>query len=82
MSAKPISRLQRDLTDSTVVRNIGTIFGHINIYNSLLSGLDKLVPNNEYIQKDLHTTTLLLLKDYKLLCVSTDIKILMRSLKI
>ena len=56
MSAKlPISRLQRDLTDSTVVRNIGTIFGHIIIaYNSLLSGLDKLVPNNEYIQKDLH----------------------------
>ena len=55
MSAKlPISRLQRDLTDSTVVRNIGTIFGHIIIgYHNLICGLDKLEVNTEKINSDL-----------------------------
>ena len=56
MSAKlPISRLQRDLTDSTVVRNIGTIFGHIVIaYDNLLTGLDKIDVNQNFIYEDLY----------------------------
>ncbi len=56
LSAKlPVSRLQRDLTDSTVTRNIGVPLAHCLIsYNSLLKGLNKLILNNEAIHKDLH----------------------------
>jgi len=55
LSAKlPISRLQRDLTDSTVTRNIGVPFAHSMIaYKSLLKGLNKLVLNEEKIINDL-----------------------------
>ena len=50
-----ISRWQRDLTDSTVMRNIGTCFGYINIaLNSLLRGLAKLELNNEKLIEDLN----------------------------
>jgi len=50
----PISRLQRDLTDSTVLRNIGVPFGHSLIaFNSILNGLKKLVINQEIIKNDL-----------------------------
>jgi adenylosuccinate lyase len=54
-SAKlPISRLQRDLTDSTVLRNIGLPLAHILIaYNSINKGLDKLMLNETKIKKDL-----------------------------
>ena len=52
-----ISRWQRDLTDSTVMRNIGTCFGYINIsLNSLLRGLDKLELNNEKLIEDLNNS--------------------------
>jgi len=55
LSAKlPISRLQRDLTDSTVLRNIGTPFGHILIsFQSTLKGLNKLELNQLKINQDL-----------------------------
>lgn len=55
LSAKlPISRLQRDLTDSTVSRNIGVPIAHTLIaWQSLLKGLDKLVLNPEKIHADL-----------------------------
>jgi len=55
LSAKlPISRLQRDLTDSTVLRNIGVPVGHIAIaLNSIEKGLNKLILNEEKIQADL-----------------------------
>jgi adenylosuccinate lyase len=55
LSAKlPISRLQRDLTDSTVLRNIGVPFGHVLIaYSSLMKGLDKLILNEDALAKDL-----------------------------
>ncbi|QTY28113.1 adenylosuccinate lyase [Flavobacterium sp. CS20] len=55
LSAKlPISRLQRDLTDSTVLRNIGTPFGHTLIaIKSTLKGLDKLLLNEKAIHQDL-----------------------------
>lgn len=50
----PISRLQRDLTDSTVLRNIGVPIGHTLIaFNSLLKGLNKLIINKEKIDSDL-----------------------------
>jgi adenylosuccinate lyase len=55
LSAKlPISRLQRDLTDSTVLRNVGVPLAHSLIaYKSLLKGLDKLILNKEAFEKDL-----------------------------
>ncbi|MBT8363204.1 MAG: adenylosuccinate lyase [Deltaproteobacteria bacterium] len=55
LSAKlPISRLQRDLTDSTVTRNIGVPIAHMLIgLKSMLRGLNKLILNAEAIQADL-----------------------------
>ena len=55
LSAKlPISRLQRDLTDSTVIRNIGIPFAHTIIsLNSINKGLGKLLLNEDAIQADL-----------------------------
>ena len=55
LSAKlPISRLQRDLTDSTVLRNVGVPFAHTIIaFQSTLSGLNKLLVNEQTIQADL-----------------------------
>ncbi|HCY01003.1 MAG TPA: adenylosuccinate lyase [Bacteroidales bacterium] len=55
LSAKlPISRLQRDLTDSTVMRNIGVPFAHTLVsLKSILNGLDKLVINTNVIHADL-----------------------------
>lgn len=50
----PISRLQRDLTDSTVLRNIGIPFGHSLIgFQSTLKGLGKLLLNEDKIKADL-----------------------------
>ena len=55
LSAKlPISRLQRDLTDSTVLRNIGVPFAHTIIaIRSIEKGLNKLVLNDARIHQDL-----------------------------
>ncbi len=50
----PISRWQRDLTDSTVLRNLGVAFGYAALaYQSLLTGLDKLELNEEALARDL-----------------------------
>lgn len=50
----PVSRLQRDLTDSTVLRNVGVPLGHTQIaINSTSRGLGKLVLNNVKIAEDL-----------------------------
>jgi adenylosuccinate lyase len=50
----PISRLQRDLTDSTVLRNVGVPIGHSLIaFNSLLKGLNKLIVNTDKIKSEL-----------------------------
>ena len=50
----PISRLQRDLTDSTVIRNIGVPLGHALIaFQSTLKGLGKIVLHEEALRKDL-----------------------------
>ena len=52
-----ISRLQRDLSDSTVLRNIGSVFAHFNIsLNSLKKGIAKIEPDKEIIFKDLNNS--------------------------
>jgi adenylosuccinate lyase len=55
LSAKlPISRLQRDLTDSTVLRNVGVPFGHTIIaFKSTVKGLEKLLLNRAKFAQDL-----------------------------
>ncbi|WP_066225652.1 adenylosuccinate lyase [Formosa haliotis] len=53
-SKLPVSRLQRDLTDSTVLRNIGVPFGHTLIgFESTLKGLNKLLLNTDKFAEDL-----------------------------
>ena len=53
----PVSRLQRDLTDSTVLRNVGVPFGHTVIaIQSTLKGLRKLILNEEKLRADLNDT--------------------------
>ena len=50
----PISRMQRDLSDSTVLRNIGVAFGYSVIsYKSTLKGLEKITPNKSKINQEL-----------------------------
>ncbi|MEG1544230.1 MAG: adenylosuccinate lyase [Tannerellaceae bacterium] len=50
----PISRLQRDLTDSTVLRNVGVPMAHIEIaFKSLTKGLGKLLLNEKALERDL-----------------------------
>ena len=52
-----ISRWQRDLTDSTVMRNIGLCFGHTNLaLSSLMKGLNKLELNKNQIESDLNNS--------------------------
>ncbi len=55
LSAKlPVSRLQRDLSDSTVIRNVGVPVAHTIIaFSSLLKGIDKLIVNKEKMLSDL-----------------------------
>jgi adenylosuccinate lyase len=55
LSAKlPVSRLQRDLTDSTVLRNIGVPVAHTVIaFKALLKGLDKIILNKQALDEDL-----------------------------
>ena len=53
----PVSRLQRDLTDSTVLRNIGVPLGHgVIAIQSTLKGLRKLILHEEKLQEDLNNT--------------------------
>ena len=56
LSAKlPISRLQRDLTDSTVLRNVGVPFAHTSIsFQSINKGIQKLILNQSKIDEDLN----------------------------
>ncbi len=55
-SKLPISRLQRDLTDSTVLRNVGVPMGHMLIaLASTLKGLNKLILNRDAIDRDLNS---------------------------
>lgn len=57
----PISRLQRDLTDSTILRNLGVIFGYALVaYESLFEGLNKIEVNKELLIKDLEKNNIIL----------------------
>ncbi len=57
----PLSRMQRDLTDSTVLRNVGTALGHsLLAYKSFLKGLGKLEVNPQRLQEDLDANWTLL----------------------
>ncbi|HXP52306.1 MAG TPA: lyase family protein, partial [Bacteroidia bacterium] len=52
----PVSRLQRDLTDSTVIRNLGVPIAHSMIaYKSVMKGLNKLLLNPSAIEQDLES---------------------------
>ena len=64
MSEKlPVSRLQRDLTDSTITRNIGTIFGHMLIaYKNFTKGFNKLDVNTLLIKEDLHDNCVVIIE--------------------
>ena len=54
-SKLPVSRLQRDLTDSTVLRNVGVPFGHSSIaIKSTIKGINKLIVNKVKIENDLN----------------------------
>ena len=51
----PVSRMQRDLTDSTILRNIGCAFGYSLIaYKSIIKGINKLDANTDIISKELY----------------------------
>ncbi|MDP1574708.1 MAG: adenylosuccinate lyase [Coxiellaceae bacterium] len=51
----PISRWQRDLSDSTVLRNLGSVAGYALVaYQSIEKGLSKLIPNESYIRQELN----------------------------
>lgn len=59
----PISRLQRDLSDSTLMRNMGTIFGYSIIScNSLIKGLQKLETNKKAIIRDLNNNNAIIME--------------------
>lgn len=70
-----VSRLQRDLSDSTVVRNLGVVLGHsLLAYKNTLGGLNRVSPNEEKINSDLNKNwtilsegvqTLLRIKNYR-----------------
>jgi len=50
----PVSRWQRDLTDSTVQRSLGTAFGYCSLaWQSILRGLDRIAPNEQRLAEDL-----------------------------
>ena len=52
--------MQRDLTDSTVLRNVGVALGHAVVaYKSIMAGLEKLSINQDVVAKDLSNTGLL-----------------------
>ena len=64
MSEKlPVSRLQRDLTDSTITRNIGCIFSYMLIaYENFIIGFNKLDVNDSFIKKDLHNNCVVIIE--------------------
>ena len=57
----PVSRLQRDLTDSTILRNIGCAYGYMYVaLLSIIDGIEKLDINHEEIQKSLENNYLVI----------------------
>ena len=59
----PVSRLQRDLTDSTITRNIGVAFSYCLIaYNSVIKGIDKLELNKQIMNQELYSNYSILME--------------------
>jgi len=70
----PVSKMQRDLKDSTITRNFGVGMGHFCIaIKKLLNGLKKITPNIEYIQNELNDN---------IIVVSEAIQVYLRSIGI
>tara|TARA_Y100000385_G_C12698242_1_gene469403 strand:- start:70 stop:624 length:555 start_codon:yes stop_codon:yes gene_type:complete len=64
----PVSRLQRDLTDSTILRNLGIVFGWCEIaYHNIINGLKKININNEKIIYDNNNNLSVLTEAYQTL---------------
>lgn len=62
----PVSRLQRDLTDSTVLRNVGMSFGYsVVALNNIKNGLGKIIPNKSEMSRDLHKHVVVLSEAYQ-----------------
>lgn len=62
----PVSRLQRDLTDSTVLRNVGMSFGYSVIaLNNIKNGLNKIIPNKSEMSRDLQKHVVVLSEAYQ-----------------
>ena len=64
----PISRLQRDLTDSTILRNLGLVFGWCEVaYHNIKIGLEKINVNEEKIKEDIDNNISVLTEGYQTL---------------
>ena len=62
----PQSRLQRDLTDSTVIRNVGMAFGYSLVaFKSIQAGLEKITPNNRVISEELEKNCCVITEGYQ-----------------
>ena len=67
----PVSRMQRDLTDSTVMRNIGTIYGYmLQSYLSIQKGFERLSANEHQIKMDLKNNFVVIAE-----CIQTHLKL-------
>ena len=76
-----ISRLQRDLSDSTVLRNIGSLFAYIVIsLNSLKKGIAKIEPNKELILKDLDNSWEILTEAIQTILRKNGLRIVIQKL--
>jgi len=75
VSKLSISRLQRDLSDSTVLRNIGVAFSHSFIaYQSILKGLSKIEINKEEISKELNNNPEVIAEAYQTVLRASGVK--------
>tara|TARA_Y100000389_G_scaffold204455_1_gene257113 strand:+ start:11211 stop:12479 length:1269 start_codon:yes stop_codon:yes gene_type:complete len=69
-----ICRLQRDLTDSTMLRNIGVACGHLTLaMRNMINGFDRIQPNLDIIKKDLENNSCILMETIQLLFRKWDI---------
>ena len=84
MSEKlPISRLQRDLTDSTILRNVGSIFGHMLIaYKNFKKGFNKLDINNTKLKIDLKHNCVVIIEAIQIILRKIILIMLMKFVKI
>jgi adenylosuccinate lyase len=64
----PVSRLQRDLSDSTVLRSVGVPMGHsVLALKSAIRGIQKCTPNTEVIEDELNNTAVVIAEAYQVI---------------